>query len=272
MPKEGPRLRISNAPGKPEIGSAPRPREPETGRRPPEYHDVGQVVDHSTIEVDGHTWERLMVRTHIIQPGEDVIALLERYAAPLVRPGDWVAIGQKAVSIAQKRLVREKSVRPRKLAVFLSARVKRTQFGFGLGRPATMEVAIREAGIPRILAACAAHLIGRTLHRSGDFYRVAGRRVAAIDGATAWALPPFNEFIVLYPDEPDGTCRRAAARLGTPVAIVDLNDLGGTVLGSSPGVDRNLLCRVMADNPLGQGPYCTPLAIVRRVDRRGATG
>ena len=266
MSKEGPRLRMSGAPLTPAKGAAEsRPREPGTGGKAPEYTDVGEVVERSTVEVDGQKWERLMVRTHVIQPGEDVTKLLERYAGPLVQPGDWVAIGQKAVSIAQRRLVREKSVKPRKLAVFLSAKVKRTQFGFGLGRPATMEVAIREAGVTRILAACAAHIVGRALHRSGDFYRVAGRRVAAIDGATAWALPPFNEFIVLYPDEPDATCRRAAERLHTPVAIVDLNDLGGEVLGWSPGVDAALMRRVVADNPLGQGPYCTPLAILRRV-------
>lgn len=246
-------------------GAERRPPEPRTGQKSPDYTDIGQVVERSTVQVDGQPWERLMVRTHVIQPGEDVIKLLERYAGPVVRPGDWVAIGQKAVSIAQGRLVQEKSVKPRKLAVFLSAKVKRTQFGFGLGRPATMEVAIREAGVTRILAACAVHIAGRALRRSGDFYRVAGPRVAAIDGATAWALPPFNEYIVLYPDQPDATCRRAAARLSTPVAIVDLNDLGGTVLGASPGIDRDLLCRVVADNPLGQGPYCTPLVILRRV-------
>ena len=275
MDRNGPRGGTTSArPGAPTArrvgGAEARPPEPRTGQKSPEYTDVGQIVERSTVEVDGQAWERLMVRTHVIQPGEDVIKLLERYASSIVRPGDWVAIGQKAVSIAQGRLVREKSVKPRKLAVFLSGKVKRTQFGFGLGRPATMEVALREAGVTRILAACAVHVAGRALRRSGDFYRVAGPRVAAIDGATAWALPPFNEYIVLYPDAPDATCRRAAARIGAPVAIVDLNDLGGTVLGSSPGVDRTLLCRVVADNPLGQGPYCTPLAVVRPVSSSAA--
>jgi len=208
-------------------------------------------------------WQRFLVRTHIIQPGEDIVAAVATYAAPFVRAGDWVFVGQKAVSIAQGRLIRENSVRPRPLAVFLSRHVKRTPFGRGLGRPATMEIALREAGVPRILLACAVHLLGRPLRRSGDFYRVAGRKVASIDGVTEWALPPFNRFIVLHPTDADGLCREMAARLGVPVAIVDLNDLGGEVLGASPGLDRCALRRVVADNPLGQGPYRTPLGLAR---------
>ncbi len=246
--------------------------QPRSAAGATDYADVGRVVGRSRLEVDGETWERLMVRTHVIRPGEEVSKVLQQYAGPVVQPQDWVIIGQKAVSIAQGRLVRERLVRPRPLAVFLARHVKRTPFGRGLGRPATMEVAIREAGVPRILAACAAHLVGRALNRSGDFYRVAGQKVASIDGVTEWALPPFNEYIVLHPVGADALARRAAARLGTPVAIVDLNDLGGEILGASAGIDRPLLRRVLADNPLGQGPFCTPLAVVRRAAPAGQDG
>jgi hypothetical protein len=238
---------------------------PADAVRPIPEGEVGRVVRRIPIEVDGAVWERHLIRTHVIRPGEDIVAVAERYARPFVRRGDWVFIGQKAVSIAQGRLVEEDAVRPRPLAVFLSRRVRRTPFGRGLGRPATMEVALREAGVPRILLACAVHLLGRPLGRRGDFYRVAGRRVAAIDGVTDWALPPYNRCIVLYPEDPDGVARRIAGRLGVPAAVVDLNDLGGEVLGASPGLDRDLVVRVLADNPLGQGPFRTPLGIARRV-------
>lgn len=225
--------------------------------------DTGCIAERSAIDVGGQRWERLLVRTHVIRPGEDIVEVVARYARPYARPGDLAFVGQKAVSIAQGRLVQERTVRPRPLAVFLSRHVKRTPFGRGLGRPATMEIALREAGTPRILLAAVVHLLGRPLGRSGDFYRVAGRRVASIDGVTDWALPPFNQYIVLHPTDAGGLARSLAARLGIPVAIVDLNDLGGEVLGYSPGIDPQLLGRILADNPLGQGPFRTPLGLAR---------
>ena len=272
----------SNGSGSPRSGVAPRsgPAEPRAKPRgipanagaahaatpaaeAAKADDVGAVIATPEIRVDDGVWVRLMIRTHVIQPGEDIAAVVQRYAGPHLRLGDWVFVGQKAVSISQRRLVYERAVRPRPLAVLLSSHVKRTPYGRGLGRPATMEVALREAGTLRILAAAAVHVLGRPLHRSGDFYRVAGRRVASIDGVTDWALPPFNRYIVLHPTDADGAARRIADRVGAPAAIVDLNDLGGAVLGASDGLDRALVLRVLADNPLGQGPFRTPLGIAR---------
>lgn len=226
---------------------------------------MGKVASTTDRTVDGATWRRLMIRTHVIQPGEDIAAIVERYVHQYLRPEDWVFVGQKAVSISQHRLVYERAVRPRSLAVLLSRHVRKTPFGRGLGRPATMEVALREAGTMRILAAAAVHLLGRPFGRSGDFYRIAGRKVASIDGVTDWALPPFNRYIVLHPEDADGSAQRIAERIGVPAVIVDLNDLGGEVLGASRGIDRALAVAVLADNPLGQGPFRTPLGIARRV-------
>ena len=264
---------VAGRPAAPPHGGADAVPPEFADRMPPEDRDdTGCVVRRGTIDVAGARWERLLIRTHVIQPGEDIVATVERYVRPYVRPGDWAFIGQKAVSIAQRRLVREQSVHPRPLAEWLSGHVKRTPFGRGLGRPATMEIALREAGVARILLACAVHLAGRPLGRSGDFYRIAGRKVASIDGVTEWALPPFNRYIVLHPRDADEVCRRIARRIGVPAAIVDLNDLGGEVLGASPGVDRRLLARVVADNPLGQGPFRTPLGLARPIGGIPAPG
>lgn len=233
----------------------------------PGSEDVGSVAASTIIEAEGQRWLRLVIRTHVIQPGEDIAAAIERHVRPHLRSGDWVFVGQKAVSIAQRRLVREEAVRPRRLAVLLSRHVRRTPFGRGLGRPATMEIALREAGTARILLAAAVHVLGRPFGRRGDFYRIAGRRVASIDGVTDWALPPFNKYIVLHPTDAEGVARRIARRIGAPAAVVDLNDLGGAVLGASPGIDRRVLLWVVRDNPLGQGPFRTPVGIARRLDR-----
>jgi asparagine synthase (glutamine-hydrolysing) len=47
------------------------------------------------------------------------------------------------------------------------------------------------------------------------------------------------------------------------VVIIDANDIGIRVEGSSRGVDRSWACGVFADNPLGQSREQTPMAIVR---------
>ena len=49
------------------------------------------------------------------------------------------------------------------------------------------------------------------------------------------------------------------------VAIVDANDIGVVVLGSSDGVDRPLVRNLFRDNPLGQKSEQTPFALLRRV-------
>lgn len=229
---------------------------------------AGEIAWQGDIAARGHKWRRFTIKTHVIRPGEDVAEVVVRYAQPHVRPGDVLAIGQKAASIAQGRLVREEDVQPSRLAVVLSRHVKRSPYGYGLGKPPTMEVALHEGGVLRILFAAAAHVLSRALlRRSGDFYRLAGPAVAAIDGTTDWALPPYNRYIVMAPHRPDELAGRIAARLGPQIgaAIVDLNDVGSVVMGTSPGVDRHLLADVLRDNPLRQGAYQTPLVVVRRL-------
>ena len=64
---------------------------------------------------------------------------------------------------------------------------------------------------------------------------------------------PYNTYVVLGPPTPSGP-RIGAEAAGHPVAVVDIHDLGGNILGASdPGMDRELLVRILADNPLGQG-------------------
>ena len=102
------------------------------------------------------------------------------------------------------------AVRP--LARLLSRFVGRTASGIGLGIPATMELAIREAGEARILAATAAAAVTKPFGVKGVFYRVAGPAVRAIDGPTNGTIPPYDGHAKLGPDDPDGVARALAAR------------------------------------------------------------
>ena len=213
---------------------------------------------------------RRLAVTHVVAPGEDLCAVAERYLAGHVAPGDVAILGQKLVSICQSRLVPLEQVRVGPVARLLSRTVRRTPHGLGLRRPQTMEMAIREVGLVRILAASVAGALDRLRGTHGAFYRCAGPRVWAIDGPGPATLPPYDRYVVLAPDDPDAVARRVARRLGCAAAVVDVNDLEAAVLGASPGVDRELVRAALRDNPMGQGDARTPLGLLRPLARRRA--
>src|SRR5659263_546472 len=91
----------------------------------------------------------------------------------------------------------------------------------------TMEFALREAGAPRIFAAAFASAITKPFGKKGVFYRVAGPKVAAIDGPTDGTIPPYNRCVTLGPSDPEKSAATISAALGgQAVAIIDANDLG----------------------------------------------
>lgn len=220
---------------------------------------AGSVVAPPSVRVLGRPVMRRLVVTHVVQPGEDLVAVSRRYLGPHVQASDIALLGQKLVSICQRRLVPLDEVRVGPIARLLSRTVRATPHGLGLRRPQTMAMAIKEVGLGRILAASAVGAWDRVTGRHGGFYRVAGERVWAIDGPGPSTLPPYDRYVVLAPDDPDALARRVARALGCGAAIVDVNDLEAAVLGASPGVNRELVRRALRDNPMGQGQARTPL-------------
>lgn len=220
-----------------------------------------------TRTVEGTSYARIPIRTRVVMPGDDLDAFILEYAKDAVQPGDLLFVTEKIVAITQGRSYKLDSIKPRKLALFLSKYVTRTPYGIGLGMPETMEMALRECGTPRILFAAAVSAVTKALGRKGDFYRIAGDKARAIDGPTKGTIPPYNQAVVLGPERPREVAVRLKALLGIDldVAVVDINDLGGNILGSTmdkPGEKR--LVAILKDNPLGQGHESTPLGIVRR--------
>ena len=131
--------------------------------------------------------------------------------------------------------------------------------------PENMEMALREVGTPRILLAAAVSVVGKLLGRKGWFYQVAGRRAASIDGPCSYTLPPYNQYVSLAPEEPSATAATVAKVLGCTAIIVDQNDLGGEILGTSDeSLDYGHTLRILKDNPLGQESQRTPFGIIRR--------
>lgn len=219
------------------------------------------------IEYQGKKYIRIPVKTHVITREDNIVDVVKKYATEVVKENDIVFISEKAVAITQGRAYPLNEIKPRPLAVFLSRHVTKTPAGIGLGIPETMEMALRECGVLRILFAALVSFLGKLIGRKGDFYRVAGYKASSIDGPTPNTLPPYNKYVVLGPADPDRVAREISESIKAEVAIVDINDLGGNILGTSkPGMDRSRLVGILKDNPLGQGSEQTPMGIIRDLE------
>lgn len=235
------------------------PREPASAPR----------ARNQTITVDGSTFLRIPVRTHIVTDQDDIVEVVAQYAGPLLQPGDIVVVSEKVTAITQGRAVKVTDIRVGWLARLLWPRVRQVPYGVGLRSPYSMQCAIDECGAARILLASMVGALGKLLGRRGDFYRIAGVQAATIDAAGTAGIEAFRDTVIKGPRDPDGVADRIAKRLGIPAAIVDVNDIGGSwALGGSSGCDRPLVEAALKDNPLGQSDEQTPVGIIRNVSLR----
>lgn len=220
------------------------------------------------VELEGHRFQRIPIHTSLVLADDKIDRIVSEFAAPVVKSGDWLFVTEKIVAITQGRSYPVESITPRRLAFRLSKHVKKTPSGIGLGMPETMEMALRECGVLRILFAAAVAAITKKLGRKGDFYRIAGPKARGIDGPTSGTIPPFNKQVVLAPENPKKVATEIKGILpgGVEVLVVDINDFGGNVLGSTLGkAQEGLAARILADNPLGQGHQSTPMGIIRKL-------
>lgn len=203
---------------------------------------------------------KLPLRTHVISEKDDIVRVVKRYTAGIAAPGDVIAVSETALAIAQGRAVQPQQIRPGILAQLLCKLPRKEG---SLATPAAMELALREAGVPRVLLGVAAAGLGRVAGRRGDFYRVAGRALAQIDdiGGT---LPPYENYIVLGPRDPQGVAERIRRETGLDALVVDVNDLGRVdVLGCTRPDALPGLAACLADNPFGNDNEQTPLVLLR---------
>jgi len=216
------------------------------------------------IQVGDQAYLRVPIRTPVIRREDDLAELIRAQALPAARPGDVLFISEKVVAITQGRAVAIAELPVSLLARLLCKAVRRSPYGVGLKSPYSMQCALDECGTGRILLAAAVGALGKLVGRRGDFYRVAGRQAAAIDADGTAGIAEFRPYVIKGPRDPEGVARGLWEALGLETAVVDVNDLGAEVLGASPGVDRELLCAGLRDNPLGQGAEQTPMGLFRR--------
>ncbi|MEO0070357.1 MAG: coenzyme F420-0:L-glutamate ligase [candidate division WOR-3 bacterium] len=218
-----------------------------------------EVIDTSLGQI-----KRIWVKTHVLNKGDDLIAEVKRYTSDILQPQDILTIAESPVAAVQGRAIPITEIKPGFWAKILWRFVKKVPYGIGLRSPWSMQCAIDEVGLPRILRAAVAGFWGKIGGKSGEFYRVAGKEVAMIDAAHTSGVKEFYECVILGPKDPDGVARQIAQALGCPVAVVDANDIFGcTVVGASDGLNIKLVEEAMRDNPAGQGDQLTPIIILR---------
>ncbi len=230
-------------------------------------------------------WARIPIQTALFSRGDPVVEKVAGYVEEAVRAiqadsafaraldSPWYAVvSEKIVAISQGRSYFTWEIDPGRPARVLSKLVQRTPHGIGLGSPWTMQLAIKEAGLPRILVAAGASIVGKALGRRGWFYVVAGHRVNAIDGPTSYSAFPSNVSAKLPPERPEDVAveitvalrsqlPEAAARTLSGTVVIDSNDLGREVLGHDTTQRPGFFCELFRDNPFGQGRQQTPIAV-----------
>lgn len=235
-------------------------------------------------QFDNKTYARYPLQTELVSSDtkldDFVVKYVERFFAHLPKnelksAKSWnLFISEKIVAISQGRSYFIWDIKPRWSAKFISRFVARTPAGIGLGSPATMELAIREAGLGRILLATLAGALGKLISQKGWFYIVAGADVRAIDGPTEYSVYPANVSAKLPPKDPVTVAEQLSdairhakiadkyKKMFSGTVVIDANDIGRNVLGKDASGEAEKFEEMFADNPLGQARQCTPLSIV----------
>ena len=218
------------------------------------------------IEVENQKWARYPVKIHFITKKDDLEKILGKYVLPHLEKGDTVALSQKIISILQRRIIYKKDVKVGFLAKFLSKLAKKTPYGFSVGNPLKMQVAINLAGLPRILFACFCAGVCKIFRIYGIFYRVAGHQINQLDGFYGGAFPQYTEMGILGPENCDELCQKLKEKYGFSFMIIDINDLGGNILGKSKDLEgkKKFILEILKDNPAGQSNQQTPILILRK--------
>ncbi len=236
---------------------------------------------------DGTVVRRYPLRTELYAREDDLdaktLGYVDRFFAGLrtaalettvPTSGRWYFfISEKVVAITQGRSFFIWDIKVGRPARVLSRYVTRTPAGIGLGSPFTMQLAIEEAGLPRVLFASAGGVIGKLVGRRGLFYELVGGDIRAIDGPTEYSVYPANVSAKLGPKDPDVVAARLSAAIRERVpatyretfagtVVMDANDIGRNVLGTDAPGPKERYEAMFADNPLGQGSEQTPMAIV----------
>jgi F420-0:gamma-glutamyl ligase-like protein len=209
-----------------------------------------------------------LIKTRFITTDDSLEHIIEKYVlSQNTGKSDIVVLCQKIVSITQGKIIYRKDVKLGFWAKFLSKFVKKTSYGFSVGNPMKMQVAINLAGLPRILFASLCAMFGKILGIKGIFYKIAGHEISQIDGFYGQAFPEYNDMAMLGFSEKFGNnlCDKLKKKYFLSFAIADINDIGGNIIGTSSDIKdkTKLILGLLKSNPAGQSNQQTPIIILK---------
>ncbi|NCJ08412.1 F420-0:Gamma-glutamyl ligase [Synechococcales cyanobacterium C] len=202
----------------------------------------------------------LPVPTHLLTQLDNCVEVVKRYVLPHAQPGDIVTLGETPVAIIQGRWRHPSEIQPG----WVARRV--CQFFLPTSSLATacgMQALVDVVGPLRVLGAFIGGSIAKIFGYPGGFYQLAGEQARLIDDVTG-TLPPYDQFIVLGPENPQQVVDQIQAETGLAAAIVDVNDLKAVkVLAATRGVSLPLLEAALQSNPAGNADEQTPVVLIR---------
>ncbi|MBD0267663.1 MAG: F420-0:Gamma-glutamyl ligase, partial [Cyanobacteria bacterium Co-bin8] len=202
----------------------------------------------------------LPVPTHLLTHLDDPVSVVKRYVAPHAESGDIITLGETPVAIMQGRWRHPQDIRPGWVAKRLCYYFLPTS---SLATACGMQALVDVVGPVRVLLAFIGGAIAKVLGQPGMFYQLAGEQARLIDDVTG-TLPPYDQFIVLGPADPQEVVLQIRQATGLEAAIVDVNDLKAVkILAATPKVDTQILIQALRDNPAGNADEQTPLVLVR---------
>lgn len=205
--------------------------------------------------------EVLPVPTHILTPLDNPVAVVQRYALPHAKPGDVVALSETPVAIMQEQWRYHGDIKPGWVAKRLCQFFYRTS---SMSTACGLQSLVEISGPVRVIFALAVGAIAKKLLGiPGVFYQLAGEQARLIDDVTG-TLPPYDQFIVLGPKNPQQVVDQIKKETGLAAAIVDANDLKAVkVLAATADVPSGFLEQALISNPAGNANEQTPLVLVR---------
>lgn len=222
------------------------------------YSEVTKEIKKKAIK--SHHPNAMPVKTHLLRPGTCILEVIKRSALQFKENKNLIAIAESALAIMQGRIKYVEDIKPGFLARKLTRLFDKDS---SMSSVYSLEMAFREAGALKILFAALIGTLGKMLGRKGDFYRIAGKMVTAIDDCTG-TIPPFDKYIVLCPTNLKEITQRIKKETGLEAAVVDVNDLKRVdILASTCPEENKYIAEVLIDNPQGNANEQTPMVIIK---------
>ena len=206
------------------------------------------------------------IKTHLLTSLDDPVEIVKRYVGPHALPGDIVTLGETPLALMQGRFRHPSEVKPGWVA-------KRICYFFlptsSLATACGMQTLIDIMGPVRVFGAFMVGALAKKIFKKkGVFYQLAGEQARLIDDVTG-TLPPYDQFIVMGPENPQEIVRQIKAETGLGAAIVDVNDLKAVkILASTSDVSIPVIEEALRSNPAGNADEQTPLVLLRPLSNK----